>query len=104
MKYLDYLFYKLYRAHEKGSLYDIAEYAAIINFGLLIWLNIFAINGFLTKLNLIPFFYSNGYQAGLAVAVFILISCFYFFHKKRWKNIVINILLNLKSKGLLGIF
>lgn len=83
----NYLFYKLYSAHKKGSMNDIAEFAAAINFGLLIAINFFVVFGFLAKLNVIPFFYSNKYQAGFAVIACIILSIMYFLLNKRYKTI-----------------
>ncbi len=66
---------------------DIAEFAAAINFGLLIAINFFVVFGFLAKLNVIPFFYSNKYQAGFAVIACIILSIMYFLLNKRYKTI-----------------
>lgn len=83
----NYLFYKLYQATLKGSLNDIAEYAASMYFGTLIALNFFVIVGFMAKLKLITFFFSNKYQVGLLVFICIIISAIYFLSNKRYKAI-----------------
>ena len=83
-----YLYYKLYQATLKGSLNDIAEYASSIYFGGLITLNIFVILGFLAKLKLMSFPFSNKYEVGISMVICIVFSLIYFLYKKRYKKIV----------------
>lgn len=82
-----YLYYKLYQATSKGSLYDIAAFAASVYFGGLIAVNIFVITGFLAKLDLLPF-YTNKYQAGLSAVICIVLSCIYFLYNKKHEYIL----------------
>ncbi len=82
-----YLYYKLYQATLKGSLNDIAEYTSSIYFGALISLNIFVIVGFLGKLELMSFPFSNKYEVGILMVICILFSLIYFLYKKRYKII-----------------
>ena len=82
-----YLYYKLYQATLKGSLNDIAEYASSIYFGGLITLNIFVILGFLAKLKLMSFPFSNKYEVGISMVICIVFSLIYFLYKKRYKII-----------------
>jgi len=82
-----YLYYKLYQATLKGSLSDIAEFAASIYFGGLIAANIFVIGGFLAKLNLVSF-YTSKQQAGLSAIICIVLSCIYFLYNKKYESIV----------------
>jgi hypothetical protein len=77
----------LYQATLKGSLNDIAEYTSSIYFGALISLNIFVIVGFLGKLELMSFPFSNKYEVGILMVICILFSLIYFLYKKRYKII-----------------
>jgi len=85
---LHYLYYKIYQATRKGSLSDIAPFAAAIYFGGLIAINIFVIVGFLAKLELISFPYSSANQSALSVFIGIFISSIYFLYEKRYKKIL----------------
>jgi hypothetical protein len=85
---LDYLYYKLYRAFLLSSIKDIAAYVAPIAVGSLLGINIFVINGFLAKLDLIPFFYSSSFQAGFFTVLLMVIFAFYYLTKGRYKRII----------------
>lgn len=85
---LHYLYYKLYQASLKGSLSDIAKYAASIYFGGLIASNIFVILAFLKKSGVLSFFYTNKYQAAFSAIICIIVSCIYFLHNKRYRIII----------------
>lgn len=85
---LNYLYYKLYRAHQKGSLNDIAEWVAMISLGALIGANLLVLGTFLRKVHILPFFFSDKMQV-IAFMVGLLIMIFFFFmHKKRYKGII----------------
>jgi len=43
MKALNYIYYKLYKIHLKGSIKEVAEWAAVINVVILVFLNLFVI-------------------------------------------------------------
>lgn len=84
----NYLYYKLYRAAMLSSLRDTAEFTATIFWGGLIGANLFVINGFLAKINIMPFLFSNKYQAGFFGFVCILLTSVYYMGKKRYKLII----------------
>ena len=89
LKLFDYLYYKLYRAHLKGSLNDIAEFAALVLFCLLIFENFFVLSAFLRKVDLLPLFFTDKRQ--VIICFIVLLSCcsFLFLYKKRYKKIII---------------
>ena len=85
---LDYLYYKLYRATLKGSLNDIAEWAAAICFGGLIALNLFVIGAFLRKIDMLPGFFTSKAQVIVFMVLFFLLAFFLFLRNKRYKTII----------------
>ncbi|PQV56477.1 hypothetical protein CLV53_1396 [Sediminibacterium magnilacihabitans] len=85
---LDYLYYKLYRAFLRSSIKDIAVYVAPVAVGSLLGVNLFVINGFLAKLDLLPFFYSSSFQAGFFTVLLMVIFAFYYLAKGRYKRII----------------
>ena len=88
MKVFHYLYYKLFKAAKQSSLYDTAEFTATISFGGLLGANLLVISVFLAKLDILPFLYSNNYQAGFASFVCIVLAASYFLRKKRYKFII----------------
>lgn len=88
IKYLDYIYYKLYKATLVGSLKDIAEWAAVIYFSGLIFVNLFTAIGFLRKINVLPIFFSGKNQVIAFMIVLFLGGYFLFLHKKRYKIII----------------
>jgi len=83
---LDYLYYKLYRTARKGSLKDIASFAAAIYMGGLIGTNMIVINAFLAKTTNIPFlFHDTKLVAATAVVLMVLIKLMY--NRKKLKKI-----------------
>lgn len=83
----NYLYYKLYRAAKLSSLRDTAKFTATIFFGGLIGANIFVLSGFLAKLNIFPFLFSNKYQATLFGFTCIVLASLYYLSNKRYKSI-----------------
>jgi hypothetical protein len=88
MKYLDYLYYKLYKATLVGSLKDIAEWAAMIYFSGLIFVNLFTAIGFLRKIDLLPIFFTRKNQVIAFMIVLVLGGYFLFLHKKKYKIVI----------------
>ena len=84
----NYLYYKLYRAAKQSSLHDTAEFTATIFLGGLIGANLFVINGFLAKVNMMPFLFSNKYQAGFFGFTCIVLTGIYYLGKKRYRLIL----------------
>ncbi len=88
MKILDYLYYKLYKANLKGSLNDIAEWAAMIHLSGLLFANLFVIGGFLKKLGLLPLFFSSKNQIIIFIISLFVFDYFFFIKGKRYKQII----------------
>lgn len=84
----NYLYYKLYRAAKQSSLHDTAEFTATIFFGGLIGVNLFVINGFLAKIDLMTFLFSNKNHAGLFGFICILLTSIYYLSNSRYKSII----------------
>lgn len=83
----NYLYYKLYKASLKSSLYDIANFMTSISLGSLISANILVISGFLSKLIGLPFLFSNSYDGGIFASI-IIIFTFLYYSKKRLRLIL----------------
>ncbi len=79
----NYLYYKLYQAALKSSLYDIPEFMAGISFGSLISANVLVINGFLSNTLGLPFLFSHGVYGGLFAFLLIVFTMIYFNKDKR---------------------
>ena len=88
MKNLDYLYYKLYKATLVGSLKDIAEWAAMIYFSGLIFVNLFVAGAFLRKVDILPIFFTGKDQVIAFMIVLFIGAYFLFLHKKRYKIII----------------
>lgn len=88
MKMLDYLYYKIYKAHLKGSLNDIAEWAAAMSIGGLLGVNILVITSFLRKVNLLPFFFTGKRQVVILMVCSIVGTVFLFLYKKKYRQII----------------
>jgi hypothetical protein len=84
----NYLYFKLYRAAKLSALKDTAEFTATIYLGGLISANILVISAFLSKINVLPFLYSNKNEAGLFAFILVVISSIYFLSNKRYKVII----------------
>jgi hypothetical protein len=79
----DYLYYKLYQAALKSSLYDIPEFMAPVSFGCLISANVLVISGFLSNVSGIPFLFSTTQQASLFALLMMFLTTLYFRKDKR---------------------
>ena len=88
MKYLDYLYYKLYKATLIGSLKNIAEWAAMFYFSGLIFLNLLVAGAFLRKVDILPIFFTGKVQVIAFIIVLFIGAYFLFLHKKRYKIII----------------
>ena len=53
---IKYLYYKVYTFILKTPNKDIPKFASATIISLLIWINLFSINGFLAKIRIIPFY------------------------------------------------
>ena len=87
IKALDYLYYKIYRATLKGSLKDIAEWAAAIYFGGLLFLNLFVFYALLRKLDLFPEVFSGIRSVVIVMVLLFLLSFLLFMRNKRYNEI-----------------
>lgn len=83
-----YLYYKLYQATLKGSLNDVAEYAASIYFGGLIGVNFLVINLLVIKLEIIPNLFQENNWGKWYILIFVILSCVYFLYNRRYKAII----------------
>lgn len=97
---IDYLYYKLYRATLRSSVRDIAEYVAPVYLGGAISTNLLVLNGFLARLNIIPFFLKSGMQGG--IFVLILIAVTFFYYRAKYKKIVAKYWNETKSERIKG--
>ena len=88
MKAIDYLYYKIYRVVLKGSLNDIAPFAAMIYSCGIICLNLFVIGAFMRKIGLLPFFVRNKNQMIIFMISFFVLGYFYFIYGQRYKRII----------------
>lgn len=79
----NYLYYKLYQAALKSSLYDIPVFMTAVSFGSLISANILVINGFLSNTLGLPFLFSRGVYGGLFAFLLIVLTMIYFSKDKR---------------------
>jgi len=79
----NYLYYKLYQAALKSSLKNIPNIVASAWFGALIGINIIVINGFLAKINLGHFPFTNPKLGAILVAILIGFSMLFFNENKR---------------------
>ena len=84
---LDYLYYKLHQATLKGSLKDVANIASSAYIGSLIASNTLVINGFLAKIFVMPFLFSDSRFAATFCLILIIITKLYY-NKKREKIIL----------------
>jgi len=89
MRMIEYIYYKFYRANLKGSLNDIAEWAAIFFLGGMVFVNLFSFILFLRKLELIPYFFTGksqivGFMGCLFFGAYLL-----FIRKEKYKKIII---------------
>ena len=80
---MHYLYYKLYQATLKGSLSDVAHYAAPTYFGALLCLNFMILNALLSKLDIIPYLFPSTKFIGLLGLLSIVISYLYFDKTRR---------------------
>ena len=64
-------------------MWDIAEFMAPVYLGGLIFANILVVNGFLTKMDILPFLFSNRYQAMLCSVLLIILAMLYYRKKQR---------------------
>ena len=82
-----YLFYKLYRATLKGSLWDIAKFASVGYLSILVYFNIVSLSMLLAKLNILPYINSGKkYQS-----IELILSLYLFFHiflRKKFDTII----------------
>lgn len=88
MKTIEYMYYKFYRAHLKGSLNDIAPFAAIVSLSLAFFANVFIIGVFLRKIDLLPIFFSKKRQVIFFMACLVIFNYFIFLNNKRYKAII----------------
>lgn len=88
MRFLDYLFYKVYRATLKGAMNDVAEFAATVYVAGLLFMNILALGAFLKKTKLLPIFFQGTGEVVWFILILIATSFLYFFSTKRYKTIV----------------
>lgn len=79
----NYLYYKIYQATLKSWLNDIVNTSTPIYFGGLIGINFLVLYLFFAKMDWLPNIFNNSKQAGLAIAVFIILSIAYFGKKRR---------------------
>lgn len=84
---IDYLYYKLYQASLKSSLNDIPAFLASIFLGGLISVNVLVISAYLSKIDVLPFLFSDSRQASIfCFCLVILLMLIY--SKKRYRKIV----------------
>lgn len=84
---IDYLYYKLYQASLKSSLNDIPAFLASIFLGGLISVNVLVISAFLTKIDVLPFLFSDSRQASFFCFCLIILLMF-IYRKKRYRKII----------------
>ena len=82
----DYFFIKFYNGILKSSVPEYPRFGAGFFFGLFINLNIIAISGVLSKLDILPFIYSNKIIATISTPVLVVIV-FLIYNKSRVENI-----------------
>lgn len=85
--FLDYIYYKLYRASEKSSLSDIPEFIAPSLLGCLLSINFLVVSALLAKFDILPFFFANKYQGGFFTGIAILLPMA-FYRKDRYMAII----------------
>jgi NADH:ubiquinone oxidoreductase subunit 5 (subunit L)/multisubunit Na+/H+ antiporter MnhA subunit len=85
---INYLYYKLYGAAKVSSYKEIAEFTAAIFFGTLLASNIFITIGFFSKLDILPFLFRSKEETAFFCFFCMLFTVFYFFFKKRYKDII----------------
>ena len=74
----DYLYYKLYQASIKSSIKDVPHLLAPIYMGGIIAVNIIVLSGFLAKIDIGYFLFSNSrIAAGLSVTIIVLVYLYY---------------------------
>lgn len=88
MKIIEYIYYKFYRAHLKGSLNDIAPFAAIVSLSLAFFANIFIIGLFLRKIDFLPLFFSGKKQVIIFMICLFVLNYFLFLRNNRYKEII----------------
>ena len=88
MNALDYLYYKLYRATLVGSLKEVAKWAAVCYFCLLLFLNFMMVLSFLRKIDLIPSFPISKMEWKVLFLTFLVFGYFLFIYKNRFKKII----------------
>lgn len=74
----DYLYYKIYQAVLKGSLRDIPRFVTPVFLAGLISINLLVLNAFLTKIDIVPFLFSNKIAAALLVLMLMLVALIYY--------------------------
>lgn len=84
---LNYLYYKLYQASLKSSLYDIPEFFTAVLLGCLIASNLMMVNALFSKLGFLIFLFNNNYQITFFY-IFLMGMIYYYFNKFRIQGIL----------------
>ena len=77
-----YLYYKLYQASLRSSLYEIPRIMTAVSFGVLVDLNVLVISAFLAKIDVLPFLFSSPIQGSFFAIGSIILTGLYFYKKR----------------------
>jgi hypothetical protein len=85
---IDYLFFKFFKAAQKSSISDIAEFASAVWLAGTIGINIMNLGVLLAKIDITPFFLPDNTSVIIFFLVLMGLSLLYFFYQKKYEKII----------------
>ena len=80
---INYFYYKIYKSYTKKNVPNIPQLYTAAVLAVMLYLNIFSLNGFLAKLNFVPFLFSNKHYSFAFELIFLAVLMLYYKKSKR---------------------
>ena len=80
---INYFYYKIYKSYTKKNVPDIPQLYTATVLTVMLFLNIVSLNGFLAKLNFVPFLFSNKLYSFALTIIFLVVVMLYYKKSKR---------------------